>query len=163
MECEIKSVERNNTCKLTELPPGKTAIGLKWVYKAKKDTNGEIVKYKARIVAKGYVQNQGRDFDENFAPVARLETVRILLALAAKNGREVYHLDVKSAFLYGDIQEEVYVTQPEGFVKKGQEHLVYKLIKALYGLRQAPRAWYAKLSKYLEELGFVRCPYEHAV
>lgn len=121
------------------------------------------MKHKARIVTKGYVQQQGRDFDEIFAPVTRLETVRLLLALAAKNSWEVHHLDVKSAFLNGEIQEEVYVAQPKGFVKKRKEHLVYKLVKALYGLRQAPRAWYAKLSKCLEELGFSRCPYEHAV
>lgn len=163
MKNEIDAVERNNTWKLTELPPGQKAIGLKWVFKLKKDTNGNVIKHKARIVAKGYVQKQGRDFDEIFAPVARIETVRILLALAAKHGWEVHHLDVKSAFLNGEIVEEVYVTQPEGFVKEGQEHFVYKLIKALYGLRQAPRAWYTKLSKYLEELGFLRCPYEHAV
>ncbi|KAL8145519.1 hypothetical protein AgCh_003617 [Apium graveolens] len=163
MKTEMDAVERNNTWKLTELPPGQKAIGLKWVFKAKKDTTGKIIKYKARIVAKGYVQKQGRDFEENFAPVTRLETVRILLAIAAKHGWEVHHLDVKSAFLNGEIQEEVYVMQPEGFVKKGQEQLVYKLIKALYGLRQAPRAWYTKLSKCLKELGFVRCPYEHAV
>lgn len=89
--------------------------------------------------------------------------VRLLLALAVKNSWEVHHLDVKSAVLNGEIQEEVYVTHPKGFVKKGKEHLFYRLVKALYGLRQAPRAWYAKFSKCLEELGFVRCPYEHAV
>lgn len=95
--------------------------------------------------------------------MTRLETVRLLLALAAKNEWEVHHLDVKSAFLNGDLQETVFVSQPEGFVRKGKAHLVYKLVKAFYGLRQAPRAWYAKLSKYLEELGFEKCPYEHAV
>lgn len=93
----------------------------------------------------------------------RGETVRLLLALTAKNSWEVHHLDVKSAFLNGEIQEEFYVTQPEGFVKKGKEHLVCRLKKALYGLHQEPRAWYSKLSKCLEELGFVRCPYEHTV
>lgn len=87
----------------------------------------------------------------------------MLLALATRNGWEVHHLDVKSAFLNGELQETVYVTQPEGFVKKNKERFVYKLVKALYGLRQAPRAWYARLSKYLESLGFVKCPYEHAV
>lgn len=136
---------------------------MKWVFKLKRDTDGKIVKHKARLVAKGYVQKQGIDFDEVFAPVTRLETVRLLLALAAKNGWEVHHLDVKSAFLNGDLQETVYVSQPEGFVKKNKEHLVYQLVKALYGLRQAPRAWYAKLSKCLENLGFTKCPYEHAV
>lgn len=89
--------------------------------------------------------------------------MRLLLALAAKSSWEVHHLNVKSSFLNGEIEEEVYVAQPEGFVEKGKEHLVYKLVKALYGLHQAPRAWYAKLSKSLVEFGFVKCPYEHAV
>lgn len=120
------------------------------------------MKYKARLVAKGYVQ-QGIDYEEVFAPVTRMETVRLLLALAAKNGWEVHHMDVKSAFLNGEIDEEVYVCQPEGFEKKGEEHKVYKLFKALYGLRQAPRAWYTKLRKCLENLGFEKCLYEHAV
>ena len=163
MRTEIDAIERNNTWKLTELPPGHKAIGLKWVFKLKKDAEGKVIKHKARLVAKGYVQQRGIDYEEVFAPVTRLETVRLLLALAAKNSWEVHHLDVKSAFLNGELQEEVYVVQPEGFVKKGQEYKVYKLIKALYGLRQAPRAWYARLSKCLEELGFIKCPYEHAV
>ena len=163
MESEIKSIEKNNTWVLTNLPPGNKAIDLKWVYKLKKDTSGNIVKHKARIVAKGYVQKHGVDFEEIFAPVTRLETVRLLLALSAKHGWEVHHMDVKSAFLNGELDEVVYVSQPEGFVKQGQEHLVYRLYKALYGLRQAPRAWYAKLSQCLEEMGLSRCPYEHAV
>lgn len=160
---EMESVEQNNTWKLTDLPTGHKMIGLKWIFKLKRDANGKIVKYKARIVAKGYVQEHGVDFDEIFALVTRIETVRLLLALAAKNDWEVHHLDVKTTFLNGDIQEEVYVAQPEGFVKKGQEHLVYRLIKAFCGLHQAPRAWYAKLNKSLEDLGFTRCPHEHAV
>lgn len=96
-----------------------------------------IVNYKARIVAKGYVQRKGIDFGEIFAPVTRLETSRLLLALAAKQSWEVHHLDVKNAFLNGEIEEEVYVSQPEGFIQEGKEHLVYRLYKALYGLRQA--------------------------
>ena len=163
MESELESIEKNKTWVLTELPPGHRAIGLKWVYKIKRDANGVITKYKTRLVAKGYVQKQGIDFEEAFAPVTRLETVRLLLALAARNGWVVHHLDVKSAFLNGDIQEEVYVKQPQGYEKKNEEYKVYKLLKALYGLRQAPRAWYARLKKFLEELGFVKCPYEHAV
>lgn len=135
MEAEIKSIEKNGTWVLTELPQGHKAIGLKWVYKLKKDTDGKIVKHKARLVAKGYVQKYGIDFEEVFAPVTRMETVRLLLALAAKNGWEVHHMDVKSAFLNGEIEEEVYVFQPEGFEKQGEEHKVYKLLKALYGLR----------------------------
>ena len=163
MERELESIENNNTWKLMELPPGSKAIDLKWVFKLKKDSDGNVVKHKARLVAKGYVQVHGIDFEEIFAPVTRLETVRLLLALSAKHGWEVHHLDVKSAFLNGELDEVVYVSQPEGFVKEGQEHKVYRLYKALYGLRQAPRAWYAKLSRCLEEMGLVRCPYEHAV
>lgn len=163
MEGEINSIEKNGTWKLTELPVGKKVIDLKWVYKIKKNADGEVIKYKARLVAKGYVQEHGIDYEEVFAPVTRLETVRLLLALAAKNGWQVHHLDVKTAFLNGDISEEVYVSQPMGFVKNGQEKLVYKLFKALYGLKQAPRAWYAKLNSCLEKLGFKRCPSEQAV
>lgn len=100
-------------------------------------------------MAKGYVEKQGVDFEEVFAPVTRLETVRLLLALATKNRWEIHHLDVKLAFLNGELKEVVYVSQPEGFVKENSEHMVYQLIKALYGLRQAPRAWYAKLSRCL--------------
>lgn len=116
MKREIEAVEKNGTWKLTELPPGHNVIGLKWVYKIKRDANGKIQKYKARIVAEGYVQKHGIDYEEIFAPVTRLETVRLLLALAAKHSWEVHHLDVKTAFLNGDIQEEVYVSQPEGFI-----------------------------------------------
>lgn len=97
-----------------------------------------------------------------FAPVTRLETVRLTIALGAKNGWEVHHLDVKSTFLNGDLQE-VYVLQPEGFVKEGEECKVYRLLKVLYGLRQAPRAWNARLNEYLTKLGFVKCPYKHVV
>lgn len=163
MQQEMNSIEQNGTWKLTELPKDQKVIGLKWVYKLKKDAEGNIVKHKARLVAKGYSQEQGVDFEESFAPVTRLETVRLLLALAAHNKWEVHHLDVKTAFLNGEIKEEVFVSQPEGYVQKGKEHMVYKLLKALYGLRQAPRAWYSKLNKCLEEMGFIRCPYEHAV
>jgi hypothetical protein len=121
------------------------------------------VKHKARLVAKGYVQKQGVDFEEVFAPVARLDTVRFILALAANLGWKVHHLDVKSAFLHGELEEEVYVTQPEGYVVKGREQNVFKLSKALYGLKQAPRAWNVKLDKSLKKFGFSRCLSEQAV
>lgn len=163
MKSEIESIERNNTWNLVELPPGHRPVGLKWVFKLKRDTSGNIIKYKARLVAKGYVQKQGVDYEEVFAPVTRLETVRLLLALAARNGWEIHHLDVKSAFLNGELQETVFVSQPPSFEVRNKEHLVYKLLKALYGLHQAPRAWYARLNRYLESLGFSKCPYEQAV
>ena len=121
-----------------------------------------VMKHKDKLVAKGYVQKQGIDSEVVFALVTRIEMVRLLLALEAENSWEVHHLDVKSACLNGDLEEDVYVTQPEGFVEKGKEHLVYKLIKALSGLCQAPQAWYAKLRNCLESPGFTKCPYEHA-
>nr|GEY65711.1 ribonuclease H-like domain, reverse transcriptase, RNA-dependent DNA polymerase [Tanacetum cinerariifolium] len=128
-----------------------------------KDANGDIIKHKARLVAKGYIQQHGIDFEEVFAPVAKMETIRLLLAIAANNKWEVHHLDVKSAFLHGDLKEEVYVTQPEGFIKRQDNKKVYKLIKALYGLRQAPRAWNIKLDNTLKSLDFKKCALEQDI
>lgn len=163
MNEEIKSIERNSTWSLSQLPGGHKAIGLKWVFKQKKNSDGEVIKHKARVVAKGYVQQYGIDFEEVFAPVARLDTIRIILAIAANRGWQVHHLDVKSAFLNGKLKEEVYVAQPEGYEVKGKEHMVLRLHKALYGLRQAPRAWNTLLDKSLKELGFTRCTQDQAV
>ena len=163
MKIELDSINKNNTWTLTTLPMDQKAIGLKWVYKTKRDAKGKIIKYKARLVAKGYVQEQGIDFDEVFAPVARIETVRLILALAAYHGWQVHHLDVKSAFLHGELKEEVYVTQPEGFIQDENRGKVYKLTKALYGLRQAPRAWNVKLDQTLKSLDFKKCNLEQAV
>jgi hypothetical protein len=158
MKEELKSIEENKTWELTDLPSGHRPIGLKWIFKLKKDSTGKIVKHKARLVAKGYVQRQGVDFEEVFAPVARMDIVKLILAVAAQLGWHVHHLDVKFAFLNGELQEEVYVCQPPGFEAKGQEDKVLKLQKALYGLRQAPRAWNTKLHKTLTDLGFEQCP-----
>jgi hypothetical protein len=148
---------------LSSLPAGHRAIELKWVFKVKKDPQGRIMKHKARLVVKGYAQREGVDYDEIFAPVARIEIVRLLIAVVAQRGWEVHHMDVKSAFLNGDLLEEVYEQQPPGFVIKNGSGKVLKLKKALYGLRQAPRAWNAKLDSELTRLGFVRNPLEHAV
>jgi hypothetical protein len=134
MKAEMKAIEENRTWDVSDLPKGQKAIGLKWVFKLKKDPDGKVVKYKARLVAKGYAQVQGVDFEEVFAPVARIETVRVLLALAARGGWEVHHMDVKSAFLNGDLSESVFVKQPPGFIV-GKGDKVLKLRKALYGLR----------------------------
>ncbi|KAJ0828650.1 putative RNA-directed DNA polymerase [Helianthus annuus] len=163
MKTELDSINRNKTWTLTRLPRGHRAVGLKWVFKIKRDADGAVTKHKARVVAKGYVQRKGVDFEEAFAPVARLETIRLLLAIAANENWLVHHLDVKSAFLNGNLKEEVYVTQPSGFEVKGKEDMVYRLHKALYGLRQAPRAWNAKLDEVLKDLGFNRCVHEQAV
>jgi hypothetical protein len=125
---------------LVDPPLRQRPIGLKWVYKIKKDASDIITKHKARLVAKGYVQRQGIDYEEVFAPVARLESVRLLLALAASEGWPIHHMDVRSAFLNGELREQVFVAQPPGFVVAGQERKVLRLVKALYGLRQAPCA-----------------------
>ncbi|WZZ60567.1 hypothetical protein YC2023_060674 [Brassica napus] len=162
-EEEIESIIKNKTWIMVNLPIGAKAIGLKWVFKLKRNSDGSINKYKARLVAKGYVQQYGVDFEEVFAPVARIETIRLLISLAATNGWEVHHLDVKTAFLHGELKEIVYVSQSEGFEMKGQENKVYRLNKALYGLRQAPRAWNHKLNTILVELGFRKCSKEPSV
>jgi len=135
-------------------PKDRKVIGVKWVFKTKFNPDGSVNKHKARLVVKGYAQIWGVDFSETFAPVARLDTIRMILALAAQQGWKVHQLDVKSAFLNGVLQEEIYVEQPEGFVTPGQEEKVYLLRKALYGLRQAPRAWYSKMDEHLLGLGF---------
>jgi hypothetical protein len=133
------------------------------VFKVKRNEHGAVVKYKARLVVKGYAQRRGIDYDEVFAPVARLDKMRLLIALAAHRGWEVHHLDVKSAFLSGDMLDEMFVEQPAGFIKKGSEGKVPKLKKALYGLHQAPRARNAKLDDTLTKLGFTRSPYEPSI
>ena len=120
------------------------------------------MKYKARLVANGYVQRQGVDYEEVFAPVARIETVRVLLALAAQEDWKVHHMDVKSAFLNGDLKEKVYVEQPLSYEKKDEEEKVYKLKKAHYGLKQAPRAWNSTLDQSLVSHRFKRCLLEDA-
>lgn len=132
---EIVSIEKNDTWELVDLRLGVKPIGLKWVFKIKRKADRSISKFKARLVVKAYVQRHGVDYDEVFAPVARIETIRLIIALAASKGWEIHHLDVKTAFLHRELKEEVYVTQPEGFMIKGKEEKLYKLHKALYGLR----------------------------
>ena len=163
MEEEIHAIEKNDTWELTKLPPNQKAIGVKWVYKIKRTADGSVDRYKSRLVAKGYKQKYGVDYDEVYAPVARLDTVRLLISLAAHHKWKIYQLDVKSAFLNGVLEEEVYVEQPEGFQVQGEEDKVYRLKKALYGLKQAPRAWNSRIDNYLHQNGFQKCPYEHSV
>ena len=135
---EMKVIEENETWELIDPSPGCRSISLKWVYKVKRDERGAIVKHKACLVARGFVQREGIDFEEVFAPVERMEFVHLLLALAAAKDWRVHHLDVKSAFLNGELAETVFVRQPLGFAIKGEEHRVLRPCKALYGLRQAP-------------------------
>nr|GEY47019.1 hypothetical protein [Tanacetum cinerariifolium] len=141
---------------LVDLPTGKKAIGTKWVFRNKKDERGIVIKNKARLVTQGYTQEEGIDNDEVFAPVARIEAIRLFLAYASFMRFMVYQMDVKSAFFYERIEEEVYVYQPPGFKDLDHPDKVYKVVKALYGLHQAPRAWYETLANYLLSNGFHR-------
>ncbi|KAI3771034.1 hypothetical protein L6452_02186 [Arctium lappa] len=141
---------------LVDLPKGQRAIGTKWVFRNKRDERGIVIRNKARLVAQGYTQEEGIDYEEVFAPVARIEAIRLFLAYASYMKFKVYQMDMKSAFLYGSIEEEVYVCQPPGFENPSYPDRVYKLKKALYGLHQAPRAWYDTLSSYLLKNGFER-------
>ncbi|GKA11824.1 putative ribonuclease H-like domain-containing protein [Tanacetum coccineum] len=156
MQEELLQFKLQQVWVLVDLPHGMKVIGTKWVYRNKRDERGVVVRNKARLVAQGYTQEEGIDYDEVFAPVARIEAIRLFLAFASFMGFIVYQMDVKSAFLYGTIDEEVYVSQPPGFVDPDHPKKVYKVVKALYGLHQAPRAWYATLSTFLEKHGYKR-------
>ncbi|GJX66189.1 putative ribonuclease H-like domain-containing protein [Tanacetum coccineum] len=156
MQEELLQFKLQKVWILVDLPFGKKVIGTKWVFRNKRDERSIVVKNKARLVAQRFRQEEGIDYDEVFAPVARIEAIRLFLAFASFMGFHVYQMDVKSAFLYGTIKEEVYVHQPSGFVDPAHPNKVYKVIKALYGLHQAPRAWYETLSTFLLENGFRR-------
>ncbi|GJU00401.1 putative ribonuclease H-like domain-containing protein [Tanacetum coccineum] len=156
MQEELLQFKLQQVWVLVDLPHRMKVIGTKWVYRNKRDEKGVVVRNKARLVAQGYTQEEGIDYDEVFAPVARIEAIRLFLAFALFMGFIVYQMDVKSAFLYGTIDEEVYVSQPPGFVDPDHPKKVYKVVKALYGLHQAPRAWYATLSTFLEKHGYKR-------
>jgi hypothetical protein len=155
MHEELENFERNQVSILVVPLRDVNVIGTKCVFKNKHGEDGEVVRNKARLVAQGYSQVEGLDFEETFAPIARLEAIRILLAFAASKGFKIYQMDVKSAFLNGVIQEEVYVRQPPGFESPKYPDRVYTLSKTLYRLKQAPQAWYARLKTFLLEHGYV--------
>ncbi|GJX19816.1 retrovirus-related pol polyprotein from transposon TNT 1-94 [Tanacetum coccineum] len=146
---ELNQFKTNDVWSLVPSPNNQTIIGTKWVFKNKLDENGVVSTNKARLVAQGYNQQEGIDFDETYAPVARLESIRILLAYACAHDFKLFQMDVKSAFLNGFINEEVFVAQPLGFIDFEKPNHVFKLRKALYGLKQAPKAWYDRLKAFL--------------
>lgn len=162
MADEFLALEQNCTWQLTHLPPGKKAIGCKWVYKIKYRADGTIERYKARLVAKGYNQTEGLDYHETFAPVAKLVTVRCLLAIASAHSWPLHQLDVQNAFLHGDLEEEVYMSLPQGFRRQG-ETKVCRLLKSLYGLKQASRQWFAKFSTALIDDGFIQSKTDYSL
>nr|GFA49259.1 putative ribonuclease H-like domain-containing protein [Tanacetum cinerariifolium] len=154
MQEELLQFKIQKVWSLVDCPKGVRPIGIKWVLKNKKDERGIVIKNKVRLVAQGHIHEEGIDYDEVFAPVARIEAIRLFLAYASFMCFTIYQMDVKSAFLYGTIDEEVYVMQPPGFQDPKYPARVYKVEKAMCGLHQAPRAWYGTLSKYLLTNGF---------
>jgi hypothetical protein len=137
----------NQTWDLVPIPFGRRLVRCRWVYKTKSVVDGQISRYKSRIVAKGFQQVHGIDYDEAFTLVAKMDSIRLTLDIATTKGWEVHQMDVNNAFIHGDISEEIYMEQPQGFMQDSS--LVYRLKKSLYGLKQAPRAWYAKMDSYL--------------
>ena len=163
MDKEIEALEVNNTWTLTPLPLGKSVIGYKWVYRVKYLPNGNIERYKARLVAKCFTQKYGLDYSETFFPVAKLVSVRIVLSLAAVKGWFLHQMDVNNAFLHGELLEDVDMCLPPGFHSKGEHHLVCKLNKSLYGLKQASRQWFEKFYSTILQMGFVQSKSDYSL
>lgn len=149
-------IEKNKTWELVDRPKDRKIIGVKCVFRTKLNADCSINKYKAKLVVKGYAHIFGVDYCDTFAPVSRLDTIRLALVVTAQKGQKVFQLDVKSAFLNGVLQEEIYVEQPEGFMVQGKEDKVYLLKKALYGLKQAPKTWYSTINDHLLNICFVK-------
>ena len=153
MDEELEQIEKNNTWELVPRPKDKNVIGTKWIFKNKLNKNGEVVRNKARLVCKGYAQQEGIDFEETFAPIARLGAIRMFLSLSSFQKFKILKMDVKSSFLNGDLEEQVYIEKSDGFILENDPNLVCRMKKALYGLK-APRAWYYCLDKYFHQQGF---------
>nr|GEV12846.1 zinc finger, CCHC-type [Tanacetum cinerariifolium] len=151
---EIGSIMENNTWVLSNLPPSCKPLGCKWIFKRKMKVDGTIGKFKARLAIQGFRQKEGIDYFDAYAPVACITTIRLLLALAVIHNLVIYQIDVKTAFLNGDLDEQVYIKQPEGFFMSGNEHKVCKMVKSLYGLKQAPKQWHQKFDEVVLSSGF---------
>jgi hypothetical protein len=154
MDEEMAALDANATWELVGLPKDKKTIGCKWVYKVKHNADGFVSKFKARLVVKGYAQTYGIDYEETYSPVAKMTTVRTIIAMAAAKGWSLHQMDVNNVFLHGDLQEEVYMEQPLGYVDQTNPNLVCRLKKTLYGLKQTLRAWSDKIRQYLVTSGF---------
>ena len=160
MEDELGSLDKNQTWSLVKLPAGKKALQNKWVFRVKDEADGSK-RYKARLVVKGFQQKEGVDYNEIFSPVVKMTTIRLVLGIVAAEDLHLEQLDVKTAFLHGDLEEDIYMAQPEGFLVTGKENLVCKLKKSLYGLKQAPRQWYLKFDSLMQRNGYTRCEMDH--
>lgn len=162
MDAELQALQENHTWRVVDLPHGKVPIGCRWVYKVKYKLDGSIERYKARLVAKGYTQMEGVDYFDTFSPEAKITTVRVLLSIAAIKGWHLEQLDVNNAFLHGDLHEEVYMTMPPG-ISIDSSSKVCRLQKSLYGLKQASKQWYFKLSSFLISLGYAQSQADHSL
>ncbi|KAJ9709547.1 hypothetical protein PVL29_001161 [Vitis rotundifolia] len=160
---EMAALHSNGTWDLVVLPSGKSTVGCRWVYAVKVGPDGQVDRLKARLVAKGYTQVYGSDYGDTFSPVAKIASVRLLLSLAAMCSWPLYQLDIKNAFLHGDLAEEVYMEQPPGFVAQGESGLVCRLRRSLYGLKQSPRAWFGRFSSVVQEFGMLRSTADHSI
>ena len=149
---------------MVKLPIGRHFVGCKWIFKRKTGIPGaEVIRYKARLVAKGYSQKEGVDYNEIFSPVVRHTSIRVLLALVTHHNLELEQLDVKTAFLHGELEEDILMRQPEGFIVQGKEDHVCQLQRSLYGLKQSPRQWYKRFDNFMISQGFSRSPYDCCV
>jgi histone deacetylase 1/2 len=155
MDAEYRALVENKIWHLVPKPKGKNIIGCKWVFKIKRKSDGSIDRYKGRLVAKGYKQRYGIDYEDTFSPVVKAATIRLILSLDVSKDWCLRQLDVQNGFLHGILEEELYMSQPAGYVDEAHPDYVCELDKALYGLKQAPRAWYARLCNKLMALGFV--------
>lgn len=155
MEEEMATHRENGTWKLTQLPTNRRAIGCKWVFKRKKDETGEVARFKARLVAQGFSQQYGSDYDQVFAPDVKQVTLRAVLTLASKRQMIVRHIDIRTAYLYGELQEELYMRQPPGYSNEDPS-VVCRLVKSLYGLKQAARVWNNRIDSALKSMDFAR-------
>jgi hypothetical protein len=160
---EMEALKKNKTCELVTLPKDKEPVGCKWVYTIKHNPEGKVERYKARLVAKGYTQTYGVDYEETFAPVAKMNTIRILISCAANLGWDLHQLDVKNAFLHGDLQEEIYMQIPPGFDTAQTEGKVLRLHRSLYGLKQSPRAWFDRFRRAILQLGYKQSNADHTM
>ena len=163
MNDEYESLERNKTWELVNLPPGRKAVSCMWLLKHKRDAHGNIVRFKARLVARGFTQVFGQDYLDTFAPVAKMSSFKVLLAISSALNLHLEHLDVKTAFLQGALEETIYMAQPPYFECKGAEKKVCKLQKSIYGLKQSPRCWYQKLNETLSSCGMKRTHADNCV
>ena len=154
MKIEMDSLHDNNVWDIVELPKERKAIGSKWVFKRKRDADGNVERHKARLVAQGFTQKSGIDYDETFCPVVRFESIRAIIALAAKHNLRLHQVDITTAFLNGELKEDIFMKQPKGFEARGKEHMVCKLNRTIYGLKQSSRCWNQALDKHLKNMGF---------